>query len=203
MTRSEEVILLDYIDGGGSVYLEDGDIWFNSFDSEIREVFNCYGIDDGEGDISIIEGLSGTFASGYSSTYTGENNWIDRLGVLSSAFPFIVNSDPEYAISVAYEDDRYRTIASSFEYGGLEGSSDKQELLISILNFLDNGGQPDWIPGDVNQDGALDIMDVIIMVDFILETHAPLPVEYWSSNINQDEVIDLLDIIMIISIILE
>ena len=183
--------------------MEDGDIWFNSFDSSIRDLFNCYGIEDGDGDISIIKGLEGTFASGYLSEYNGENNWIDRLGILSSAFPLIINSDPEYAISVAYDGGSYRTIASSFEYGGLESSSNRQDLLLSILNFLDNGGMPDWMPGDANQDNELDIMDVIIMVDFILETYQPLPVQYWCSNINQDSGIDLMDIVMIISIILE
>ena len=203
LTSSEESILFDYIESGGSVYMEDGDIWFNSFDSSIRDLFNCYGIEDGDGDISIIEGLEGTFASGYLSEYNGENNWIDRLGILSSAFPLIINSDPEYAISVAYDGGSYRTIASSFEYGGLESSSNRQDLLLSILNFLDNGGMPDWMPGDVNQDNELDIMDVIIMVDFILETYQPLPVQYWCSNINQDSGIDLMDIVMIISIILE
>ena len=104
---------------------------------------------------------------------------------------------------MAYDGGSYRTIASSFEYGGLESSSNRQDLLLSILNFLDNGGMPDWMPGDVNQDNELDIMDVIIMVDFILETYQPLPVQYWCSNINQDSGIDLMDIVMIISIILE
>lgn len=203
LTSSEEVVIEDYINNGGSVYMEDGDIWFNNHDSEIRYLFNCYGIEDGYGDISMIEGLPGTFASDYTSSYTGENNWIDRLGILSSAFPLIINTEPEYAISVAYDGDSYRTIASSFEYGGLNSSSDRRALLLSILDFLDNGGEPSWMPGDVNQDNSLDIIDVIMMVDFILETHIPLPIEYWCSNINQDLGIDLLDIMVIISIILE
>ena len=114
----------------------------------------------------------------------------------------MVNSSPEYALSVAYDGGSYRTIASSFEYGGLEESSHRRELLSSILNFLENGGQPEWMQGDVNKDNTLDILDVIVMNDFILENHIPSPVEYWCSNINQDDGIDLIDIIIIISIIL-
>ena len=63
-------------------------------------------------------------------------------------------------------------------------------------------GAFEWEPeielGDLNADGVLDIVDVIIMVDTIIAlTYDPL------GDMNNDGIVDIIDIIALINIILD
>ena len=203
LSINEQLIIEEYLAGGGSVFMEDGDIWYQYVGEGLIDYFQCHSYNDGEGDLSMITGLSNVFTEDLTFNYSGENNWIDQLRTLSSAFPILVNSDPEYITAVAYDSGDYRTIASSFEYGGLTDSDERRELLASILDFLQNGGSPNWVAGDINQDDEIDILDIIMLVDFILEIYIPSPIEYWTSNMNQDDMLDIMDIMLIIQVILD
>ena len=203
LTLTEQNIIVEYILSGGNVYLEDGDIWSQFEFNDLIFLFNCIGLSDGSGDLESVEGLSGVFTENMIFDYSGENNWIDRLQSLSSAFPILVSSSPEYITAVAFDNEYYRTIGTSFEYGGLPDSDQRTEFLSTVLIFFENGGQPNWLAGDVNQDENVDILDIIIVVDFILEIVTPSPVESWVSDLNHDSILDILDIMLFIQIILD
>ncbi|HBN45316.1 MAG TPA: hypothetical protein DD389_02475 [Candidatus Marinimicrobia bacterium] len=56
--------------------------------------------------------------------------------------------------------------------------------------------------GDVNQDGDLDIVDVLMLVDFILNQDTSTLNPYLA-DMNQDEIINILDMIGIVQIIMD
>ena len=58
------------------------------------------------------------------------------------------------------------------------------------------------ISGDINQDGWLDVLDIVLIVGIIMEDYVPTEYEFIASDINQDNIIDILDIISLINIIL-
>ena len=58
------------------------------------------------------------------------------------------------------------------------------------------------MPGDVNQDSNLDILDIIIIINIILDTYSPNIEEIWASDINEDSNINIQDIILLIQFIL-
>ena len=58
------------------------------------------------------------------------------------------------------------------------------------------------ILGDVNIDGTIDVLDIILVVNFIMDTSNPSNQEIWSSDLNEDTVINIQDIILLINIIL-
>ena len=58
------------------------------------------------------------------------------------------------------------------------------------------------MPGDVNQDSNLDILDIIIIINIILDTYSPNTEEIWASDINGDNNINIQDIILLIQFIL-
>ena len=76
--------------------------------------------------------------------------------------------------------------------------SDRQSGLYVIDFILYNN----FLLGDVNGDTNIDIFDVIIIVEFILNTESPDDQEFTLSDINLDQTIDVLDILMIIEVIL-
>ena len=58
----------------------------------------------------------------------------------------------------------------------------------------------DFIIGDVNLDDALDILDVVIMVNMIFGLEAP---NYQVADTNDDGLINVLDVINVINFILD
>ena len=58
------------------------------------------------------------------------------------------------------------------------------------------------LSGDVNQDGTVDVLDIIRVVYFILELETPTSYEFWAGDINGDESLDILDVVAIVNIIL-
>ncbi len=57
--------------------------------------------------------------------------------------------------------------------------------------------------GDVNQDGNLDVLDIVLILGFILDTSQPTDIDFLISDANQDGALDILDIVLLISQILE
>ena len=55
--------------------------------------------------------------------------------------------------------------------------------------------------GDTNQDNIINILDVVIVVNFIMGEH-PLGIEYYLSDMNSDGIINIQDIILLINQIL-
>jgi len=59
--------------------------------------------------------------------------------------------------------------------------------------------------GDINQDGSLNVLDLIGITNFILFGASPgeLDYSYWASDVNMDADINIVDIVVLIDIILE
>ena len=81
------------------------------------------------------------------------------------------------------------------------------------IETLNDCGESDWICdegfvgigeiGDINLDLVLDILDVILLLNFILEFEYPSNDQLWLSDINNDQLLNILDIIALVSIILD
>ena len=58
------------------------------------------------------------------------------------------------------------------------------------------------ILGDVNQDNLIDILDVVLIINFILGQDIPNAIEEIASDLNSDGIVNIQDVILIINIIL-
>ena len=56
--------------------------------------------------------------------------------------------------------------------------------------------------GDVNQDMALDVLDIVMLINFAVGNTNPTDLEIFLSDLNSDETIDILDIVSLVNIIL-
>ncbi len=138
LTGSEGSKLSAYLNQGGKLYMEGGDCWVYDPQTSVHEKFNITGIDDGYGDLDILTGLTGSFTENLVFSYTGDNAYIDRISPTnSSSFAIFNNNNPAYCTSVAFDQGTFKTIGSSYEFGGLaDGQNTKIELMQSILEFF-------------------------------------------------------------------
>jgi hypothetical protein len=131
--------LCAFLNRGGRIYMEGADTWAYDQQTDLHAYFFINGVQDGQADTYGCNGINETFTQQMSFTYTGENAWMDHLGVLGSSFEIFKNSSPSYVNGVAYDAGTYQTVGTSFEFGGLvDGSppSTKQALADSIMRFF-------------------------------------------------------------------
>ena len=139
LSTAEGNHLKDFLEAGGRAYMEGGDTWKYDPQTPVHPMFYIMGINDGESDLATITGLSGTFTEGMSFSYDGDNKFIDRILNEGTAFNIFKNSQPNYYNAIAYDGGTYRTIGTSFEFGGLtDGAypSTKQQLMVEYLTFF-------------------------------------------------------------------
>jgi len=73
--------------------------------------------------------------------------------------------------------------------------------LVPDMGAYEYASEYDFTLGDVNFDGAINILDVVLMVSFILGEPADES-EYSASDINQDSLVNILDVVALVNIIL-
>ena len=144
-------------------------------------------------------------------------NIIDAIDNLNLGLnPYIdINGDPGSYVSefMAYHGTWYRDLndfgenncisAGHIHVGGnIDWDTARiatEETLRILINHLD---QFTYIPGDVNQDDLIDILDLVLIMNNILGTSSLSQIQEYASDINQDSIINIQDIIIIINIIL-
>ena len=78
-----------------------------------------------------------------------------------------------------------------------EGAEESIRVLIDYLNqFI-------YVPGDVNSDDLVDILDIILIVNSIMGIIELTPVQFLSADLNENGLINVLDIIQLVNLILE
>jgi hypothetical protein len=140
----EAIAIEEYLtQHGGKVYMEGGDVWYWDPSHGGHNFNNLFGINpvsDGSGDLSTIDGISGTLSEGMSFTYSGENNFIDHIIPTGGAILIFQNLYPSYGCGVAYDAGNYKTVGVSFELAGLVDSdppSTREDLVLAITAFFE------------------------------------------------------------------
>ncbi|SVD67583.1 uncharacterized protein METZ01_LOCUS420437, partial [marine metagenome] len=59
------------------------------------------------------------------------------------------------------------------------------------------------MPGDVNFDSVLNILDVVILANYILGSDTPTSSEFAAADLNGDGTLNILDIVILTNLILE
>ncbi len=139
LSSSEGQYLADFLNAGGMIYMEGGDTWYYDNATAVHPMFKINGTTDGGNDLSTVQGVPGTFTEGMSFTYTGDNSWIDHITNIAPAEMIFNNVSPAYGCAVAYDAATYKTIGTSFEFGGLSDGnarSTKDELMAKIIDFF-------------------------------------------------------------------
>jgi len=71
--------------------------------------------------------------------------------------------------------------------------------MISIIEDLLIGNCSEWNLGDLNNDGDINVLDIVNLINYILGVSYPSECEYLVSDINGDDNLDILDIVLIVN----
>jgi hypothetical protein len=142
LTQPEAIPFKNFLNGGGNMYMEGADTWYYDQQynpTELHPLFKITGLSDGSGDLGTVQGVTGTFVEGFTYYFNGDNSYIDRIAPISPAYTIFNNVAPAYATAVAHSSGVFKTIGSSFEFGGLLNNQlyDKKSLMLKYLNFFD------------------------------------------------------------------
>jgi len=203
--------LVDYLNAGGRVYMEGGDVWYQ--DPKNNGGFNfcaAFGInysqssDGGAADLWHIRGLSSAapVTTGLAFDYGQDNCFIDVIvrqqGVGMPIFKNIKNDPPNYTettIAVARDAGAYRTIASAFEFGGLvdgAGNNTRRHLLEMYLDFF--GVEPGGSRyGDLDGDGAVTGADLVLLAEYLAANIADFAVAPEWADLDTSGRVDVVD----------
>ena len=155
----------------------------------------------------------GTWENGVRDYWDIAQNFVNVNGYTEfwhseSIVPWVFN--PATQIMYSYENPS--SIAAKCQYinnqnlGGVmfwEFSTDKYgELLDIVYNELDIETPVCFLVGDVNDDGELNILDIVSIVGFILGDIQELDVEI-CADCNLDGNIDVLDVVCIVNILID
>ncbi len=150
LTTAEAQKMINFLNGGGRLYMEGGDTWHYdqiSNPTNLHPMFNINGKGDNGGDITTLLGKNGTFTEGMSFTFSGDENYIDKLEPKNQAFVVMSNQNLAFDVAIANEATDYKTIGSSIEFGGLvDGTlpSTKANLMQEYLTFFGIERSPMW-----------------------------------------------------------
>ena len=138
LSSAEGDQLADFMLNGGRVYMEGGDTWAYDTQTTAHAMFHISGTDDGTGDLAQVTGMSGGFASNYDFAYDGTNSYIDHLSPNMDAVALFSNVEEGYEVAISYENEVYKSVGASFEFGGLvdNETSTKDGLMAEILYFF-------------------------------------------------------------------
>ena len=88
------------------------------------------------------------------------------------------------------------------------GSTDCDNTNCDDAAFIDDfvmysyvDGEP-TLSGDINFDNQVDVLDVVLLVNFVLDNSTPSDIEFSASDINGDGVLNVLDVVQVVNIIL-
>ena len=59
-----------------------------------------------------------------------------------------------------------------------------------------------YIVGDVNQDGSINVTDIVTIINFVLGNSVPTNDEFTAADMNVDGIINILDVIEVVNVIL-
>lgn len=106
-----------------------------------------------------------------------------------------VNIENQFFVGEGEGHEYWGTLNGSW-FGG--PNENFYQIASESFNFLYNQIQSNQIFGDVNFDDFIDVLDIILVIDYILNDQY-----YNSADTNFDQTLDILDIILIVNIILE
>ena len=214
LTPEEQSKLETFLDGGGRLLLSGNMIGYDVGDSPFYSNYlhgdyvsfltllhhlNGSPLNPVVGNMEITLATTGLNAQGFA----GE---IDPISPAVSIFDYDRNTEEGPGIikssgsgALAVETSVYKLVYFSFGLEGIEPLEDLAQVLIDVLTWFK---EPGVDKGDVDGNGATDIIDAVVAVNIVLGMHQPDEGQMARADMNYDGAIDIIDVVRIVNAVL-
>ena len=124
------------------------------------------------------------------NTNISDNSWTRKLFFLSGYIEFTNNVQLRFVAEDIFHEGEFGSGGSIVEAG------------IDDINLFSIGTITDLLAGDINFDGIVDILDIVLTVNFVLSVTDPSVNEFEAADMNSDGSLDVLDVVIIVNLIL-
>ncbi|MGQ9705619.1 MAG: hypothetical protein ACUVWP_01270 [bacterium] len=152
MSGSDEIKLVEYLQGGGAIYIEGGDFSFSYRSSELFSYTKAKFENDGrkytDGNVDFADGVIGTILEGISMEYSAykkslPDNYIDEISANGGKIAMISRQAGKKSNGrIILNRTPYKIIYSTFIFGVLKDSDEpntKKNLMCKYLIYLQPG----------------------------------------------------------------
>ena len=211
LSPEEQSHLSAYLESGGKLFISGeniaGDLESSPF---LSDYLHAELVSDNSGDL-LLTGVQGDMISGAVSLISiggvaGVNTEPDVIAPLSGAMPVFNYNATGQPAAIRYGGD-YKVVYLAFGFEGIIDFYDapnspalRADLMGNIMDYLRLEFTPQV--GDVNEDGNVDILDVVWIVNIILGTHDPTTGQSWAADVTGDGGVDIVDAVVLVNIIL-
>ena len=150
--------------------------------------------------------VSSEYSPSGSNFYDGLTFYVDDVELAQ----FQPNSDGESPWLNFYFDldEGSHTLKWTYSKDGGGGSTDCDNTGCDDAAFIDDFNIFAFInyvidQGDINLDTEVDILDIVLLVNFILDTQIPTQSQFDAADLNNDTILNVIDIVTLINVILE
>ena len=144
---------------------------------------------------------------GLESTYNSDDFMENNMSIVFDLAPSWVSINSNGSAQVPYNESI--TMGLELDSEGLgyneyksflvvESSSMEQNMVIPIDLLISDTGM---MLGDINQDGGIDVVDIVRLINIILG-QTPSSMEAYLADLNSDEIINIQDIVLLVNWIL-
>ena len=208
LTSTDQDDLAAYLDGGGRLFISGQDIGHDLVEmGNGSDFFTDYLHANFVADVSteyFLQGVNGDPISGQLGLVQldAEQESPDVIGPGEGANTTLEYSPSGNAAGIKYGDD-YRVVYFSMGFEGLQTLMGPSEpMRADILNNIIVWLQVQPTKGDVNEDGDVNIVDVIWTVNILLGLVTPTTSQEWAADFNEDGIVNILDAIQLVNFIL-
>jgi len=149
----------------------------------------------------VLVGISNTNNQDIINNFVSEN---------SLSFPILYDSGSPGGVQGGNTYDAY--------YMPNDGSPYPRDFIIDqsgVIAYANNEIDTEWmiaviydligsnvLTGDVNEDGVINILDVVNVINFVLLNNNPNDSQFIASDMNSDGIINILDVVILVNLIL-
>ncbi|UCE19823.1 MAG: hypothetical protein JSV84_05645 [Gemmatimonadota bacterium] len=214
LTPGEQTVLQEYLDSGGNLFLTGQNIGYDLVEegSEGDALFyRTYLRADYVSDDShenVLTGVPGDQISGDFTFLTvgaggaGNQTSPSSIEPLSGATAVFTYYGSAHTAAVKYS-GAFKVVYFAFGYEGVGAfGTGAARLRSSLMDNIVAWFRYEPHKGDVNEDGNVDILDVVEVVNIIIGLVEPTTAQFWAADVTQDGSIDILDVVNIVNVIL-
>ena len=210
ITPEEQALLSHYLEEGGHLIISGENIGYDLAENGSEDDFHFYANylhADYLGDTideTFLSGVEGDPISGEFTLFTLDVSQTSPsvIAPREGATPILVYYTTGDAAGIKYEGNS-KVVYFAFGLEGLRATSGDENkvrgaLLDNIIRWFN------YVPkkGDVNQDGRINIMDVLMTVNIVLGVVEPTPSQNWAADCNEDAIMNIMDVIGIVNVVL-